>query len=193
MPKKQEQAGAVLLQYSTYEVEWICIGCRFPPRKPCMASGPSFVVFTNRPPYVTVVKQVSVTHCLACPSPRHSHNAPPSIYRQYAHTFPRSVSFLTGTEVFFLSLHLRLRLCLRLCMLAATSRSAGLVLIPHVAQILPSFPVFDQYLPVAPTCSHAVLPQSVRAHTWTRTIELPGWPAAPPLLPRDTKSFGAHW
>jgi hypothetical protein len=134
-----------------------------------------FVVFTNRPPYVTVVKQVSVTHCLACPSPRHSHNAPPSTYHHYAHTFPlpRSVSFLTGTEVFVLSLllhlhhHHHLRLRLRLCMLAATSRSAGLVLILHVVQILPSFPVFDQYLPVAPTCSHAVLPQSVRAHTWT--------------------------
>ena len=137
MPKKQEQAGAVLLQYSMKWSGYVS-DAAVPSRKPCMASGPSFVVFTNRPPYVTVVKQVSVTHCLACPSPRHSHNAPPSTYHQYAHTFPRSVSFLTGTEVFFLSLHLRLRLHMLAATLSKcrprvnTTRGADLALFPGI-------------------------------------------------------------
>jgi hypothetical protein len=114
-----------LLQYSMKWNGYIS-NAAFPPTSKAIVSGPLFVVRRSPSSRITVRHrgEASIRHC-AIPTafPQHS-------YSPYVLTFPCSVSFLTSTEVFFLSLRLRLH------MLAAISRSAGLVLILHVVQIL---------------------------------------------------------
>jgi hypothetical protein len=132
----EARAGcAVLLQYSMKWNGYIS-NAAFPPTSKAIVSGPLFVVRRSPSSRITVRHhgEASIRHCLACAIPT---AFPQHSYSPYVLTFPCSVSFLTSTEVFFLSLRLRLRLCLH--MLAAISRSAGLVLILHVVQISLSF------------------------------------------------------